>query len=226
LGYCPTLTSIPTRMSSSNPPGLESHGQLQVYSSGGTDEWLTFKKTKLYTNAYVMSEGKILLGFKKRGHGKYKYNGFGGKVEPGETVHDAAVRELKEEAGIDGDLTPCGTFLYGQEGLDHMFQIELFRVDSYGGEPIETDEMRPEWFEIEGGTADGGHELMDGGRVPIGQRPGIPWDKLWESDKYWFPLLLSRQNFVGRSDFARSVEDGVETLRLQRWWIGTKDNST
>ena len=85
--------------------------------------------------------------------------------------------------------------------------------------------MRPEWFEIEGGAADSGHERTDGG-IALGRRPEIPWEKLWESDKYWFPLLLSRQCFVGRSDFARSVEDGVETLRLQRWWFGAKNNST
>jgi hypothetical protein len=44
---------------------------------------------------------------------------------------------LQEESGIDGVLAPCGTYLYGQEGLDYLFQIELFRVDSYKGEPIE-----------------------------------------------------------------------------------------
>jgi hypothetical protein len=44
---------------SSNPPGLESYGKFQVYSSGGGNEWLNFDKTKLYTNAYVISGGKV-----------------------------------------------------------------------------------------------------------------------------------------------------------------------
>ena len=38
---------------------------------------------------------------KKRGFGAGKWNGFGGKVEPGETIVEAAVREVKEECGYD-----------------------------------------------------------------------------------------------------------------------------
>lgn len=40
--------------------------------------------------------GSVLLGWKKRGFGAFRYNGFGGKVEPGETVAAAAARELLE----------------------------------------------------------------------------------------------------------------------------------
>jgi len=40
----------------------------------------------------VRRERAILLGYKKRGFGAGKWNGFGGKVEIGETVEDAAKR--------------------------------------------------------------------------------------------------------------------------------------
>lgn len=51
---------------------------------------------KLYTLTIIKQESMVLLGFKKRGFGKGKINGFGGKVEKGETIHDAAIRwELK-----------------------------------------------------------------------------------------------------------------------------------
>ncbi|CAN0261386.1 unnamed protein product, partial [Ectocarpus fasciculatus] len=43
---------------------------------------------------------EILLGMKKRGFGEGKWNGFGGKVESGESVDEAAKRELMEEAGV------------------------------------------------------------------------------------------------------------------------------
>jgi len=190
------------------PPKLESYTGLKVYSVGGDNNWLSFDKTKLYTNAYVISDGKILLGFKKRGYGKHKYNGFGGKAEPGESAKQAATRELKEESGLDADPVHCGTLFYGQEGYEHIFQIELFRVDSYTGEPTDTDEMRPEWFALE----------------PEGDNsyPPIPWGKMWSSDKYWLPLVFTRQHFVARSDVTLSVEDGLDNFTLQRWWVGTK----
>jgi len=43
---------------------------------------------------------EILLGMKKRGFGKDKWNGFGGKIGEGETIEDAAKRELLEESGV------------------------------------------------------------------------------------------------------------------------------
>jgi 8-oxo-dGTP diphosphatase/2-hydroxy-dATP diphosphatase len=49
---------------------------------------------------HSVSSWRILLGMKKRGFGMGKWNGFGGKVEPAETVEDAALRELEEEAGL------------------------------------------------------------------------------------------------------------------------------
>ena len=58
------------------------------------------KKTKFYTLMFLINEGKILLGMKKRGFGAGKYNGFGGKVEAGETIAQAAVRETIEECGL------------------------------------------------------------------------------------------------------------------------------
>jgi 8-oxo-dGTP pyrophosphatase MutT (NUDIX family) len=40
------------------------------------------------------------LGFKKRGLGANRWNGFGGKVDINETIHDAAIREMEEESGL------------------------------------------------------------------------------------------------------------------------------
>ena len=47
---------------------------------------------KILTLAFVRRSGDILLGYKKRGFGAGKWNGFGGKVEIGETIEDAAKR--------------------------------------------------------------------------------------------------------------------------------------
>jgi 8-oxo-dGTP diphosphatase/2-hydroxy-dATP diphosphatase len=47
---------------------------------------------KMFTLAMVRKPNAILLGFKKRGFEKGKWNGFGGKVEKDETVAESAVR--------------------------------------------------------------------------------------------------------------------------------------
>jgi ADP-ribose pyrophosphatase YjhB (NUDIX family) len=43
----------------------------------------------------VERDGRLLLGLKKRGFGTGYYNGFGGKVEVGETIQQAAYREVR-----------------------------------------------------------------------------------------------------------------------------------
>ncbi len=50
------------------------------------------KKKKLYTLVFLVDDDRVLLGMKKRGFGAGKWNGFGGKVEPGETIEEAAIR--------------------------------------------------------------------------------------------------------------------------------------
>lgn len=47
---------------------------------------------KILTLVMVRKTNAILLGLKKRGFGKGKWNGFGGKVEENETVAEGAVR--------------------------------------------------------------------------------------------------------------------------------------
>ena len=47
---------------------------------------------KMLTLAMVRKTNSLLLGLKKKGFGEGKWNGFGGKVEKGETVSEGAVR--------------------------------------------------------------------------------------------------------------------------------------
>ena len=51
-------------------------------------------KTKLYTLALIRNNSDVLLGMKKRGFGVGRWNGFGGKVHPGESVEDGAKRSV------------------------------------------------------------------------------------------------------------------------------------
>jgi 8-oxo-dGTP pyrophosphatase MutT (NUDIX family) len=131
---------------------------------------------------------RVLLGLKKRGFGQGKYNGFGGKIADGEDARDAAVREVREECGLEvapADLVPAGrlTFLFPFcPEFDH--DVEVFRVATWRGEPRESDEMRPEWFLIE----------------------EIPYDRMWEDDGHWLPLVLDGAAVEAEFAFAADNE--------------------
>ncbi len=52
---------------------------------------------------YIFSGDEVLMLHRNTRPGDYhagKYNGLGGKLEPRESPHEAAVREVKEEAGL------------------------------------------------------------------------------------------------------------------------------
>lgn len=151
----------------------------------------------------------MLLGLKKRGFGKDKYNGFGGKVEEGETPLQAANRELNEEAGIEAPLKHAGTFLFLSEDVDWAFHIDIYRADSYTGTITETDEMKPEWFSI---ASENHHAPLDSPSF----YSHLPFDRMWEADRYWLPLLLSGHPFSGRADFVKVGESS----KPRRWWFG------
>ena len=63
---------------------------------------------KILTLVFLREDGRVLLGMKKRGFGAGKWNGFGGKVETGETITEAAVREVKEECGYIVNIEDLG----------------------------------------------------------------------------------------------------------------------
>ncbi|RPD56952.1 NUDIX-domain-containing protein [Lentinus tigrinus ALCF2SS1-7] len=214
------------------PPGLEYNGQLVETSNGGVSDWVAYKKVKLYTNAFViLNDAKVLLGYKKRGFGTGLWNGFGGKVDPGETPLQAAVRELEEEAGIEAPLEHCGVLFFVVDGADAAFHIDIFRADEYTGTVSETDEMRPEWFSVQKEllpltnpqtTADHDHDhaanpqaTEEEGPEPETEGlplPDIPLKQMWADDEFWMPLMFSRRFFVGRADF--DADD-----KMLKWWF-------
>lgn len=125
---------------------------------------------KILTLAIVVRDGRVCLGHKKRGFGRGWYNGFGGKVRHGEDVLAAAKRELDEEAGVSATVwEPRGTLTFTFKGQPDELMVHLFTVSDLTGEPVETGEMRPEWF-------------------AVGE---VPYHQMWPADRHWMPIVLA-----------------------------------
>lgn len=141
------------------------------------------------TLCYLIKENhrgkKLLLAMKKKGFGKGKWNGIGGtwKKEKGDrTITDTAIREVKEEISTEPKEIEKVAILnfnypYSQE---HNQDTYVFIVKKWQREPKETKEMRPEWFSLD----------------------RIPFDKMWDDDRFWLPLILEdkkiKANFIFR----------------------------
>ncbi|KAI8048055.1 NUDIX hydrolase domain-like protein [Gilbertella persicaria] len=150
-----------------------------------------FTSKKILTLVLTLNEKekKILLGMKKRGFGAGKFNGFGGKVEKGETIEQGAKRELMEECEIEAiDLEQKGLLAFTFENDPVALETHIFITRSFLGEPKETEEMKPQWFSFQ----------------------DIPFDQMWTDDRYWFPFLLDNKTFAGHFHFA---EDQKSVLK-------------
>lgn len=138
---------------------------------------------KVLTLCIIHKHPQILLGMKKRGFGEGRWNGFGGKVNEGESLIEAAKRELSEEAGIVVDkIEHMGVLDFSWKDKPEILEVNIFKAKDFEGEPSESEEMRPRWFHTN----------------------EIPFSEMWQDDKHWFPLFLKNKKFKGKFLFDES----------------------
>ena len=127
------------------------------------------------TLLFLKDQDQVLLIRKKRGHGAGKINGPGGKIDPGETPLQAALRETREETGIE---VPEATLMAEFRFLDLValqWYGYVFLADAWTGTPRETTEADPFW-------------------CPISE---LPFEQMWDDDRYWLPRLLAGERLRG-----------------------------
>jgi len=107
-------------------------------------------RPELCAGAVAVDHGLLLLVKRGTDPGKGLWSLPGGRVEAGESVVAAVVREFKEETGLEG---VCGSFVGWVErmGVDHHFVVMDFRVTVLeAGEPIAGgDALEARWVAFE-----------------------------------------------------------------------------
>jgi len=124
------------------------------------------------TLVYVRQDGRTLMLRKARGHQKGKWNGLGGKAEPGEMPEACAIREVREEAGLEvEELDYRGLIVFPRFDGTNDWYVWVYRATARG-EPRAGDEGELAWIEDDR-LAD--LELHEGDRVflPWLERPGL-----------------------------------------------------
>ncbi|MDR5684228.1 MAG: NUDIX domain-containing protein [Armatimonadota bacterium] len=130
------------------------------------------------TLCFIVRDGQVLLLRKAEGlWGSGKWNAPGGKLADGEDPCAGAVREVREETGLTvADPQPRGTlrFYFGQRP-EPAWVVYLFVARRFSGRLRPGEEGILQWH----------------------AQDALPYDQMWEDDRYWLPALLRGETVDG-----------------------------
>lgn len=122
----------------------------------------------------LLREDEVLLAMKKSGFDEGKWNGVGGKPNPGETIEETAVREAGEEIGVIpkkikrvAEINFHFPLVPQEKGWGQ--KVSVFTTTEWEGEPQEIEEMKPQWYKIK----------------------DIPYKEMWWDDEIWMPKVFN-----------------------------------
>lgn len=141
--------------------------------------WDLFTPGERAVITFILDGDQILLIDKKRGFGHGKVNGPGGRLEPGESPMQAAVRETREEVGLVITNLKELALLQFSFASGYMLQVTVFITRAYSGQLTETDEARPFWV----------------------HRDAVPYGRMWADDALWLPRVLAGEYVCGQFVF-------------------------
>jgi 8-oxo-dGTP diphosphatase len=151
--------------------------------------WIPRERANL---CFIVKDGRVLLIRKKRGLGAGKVNGPGGKIEPGETALESAIREVQEEICVTPMEIEERGMLHFQFADGYSLECAVFMAGDLEGDPTETVEAAPFWVSID----------------------AVPYDEMWADDRHWLPHVLAGGRFRGWFEF-----DGDTMLSRDVKWL-------
>lgn len=135
---------------------------------------------KLATLCYLKSDGKTLMIHRvKKANDIHegKWNGLGGKLEPGETPEECAIREIREESGLRVvDPRLCGFLTFPGFSNDEDWYVFVYVIRKFAGDLIVSPEGHLKW-------------------IPDGDLPALP---LWEGDRHFLKWMDEGKFFSGK----------------------------
>ena len=146
---------------------------------------------KIATLCYVRYDGKTLMIHRIKKQDDMhagKWNGLGGKLEPGETPEECAVREIREESGLlVSNLLLKGILTFPVFDSNEDWYTFVFLIRDFKGDLIDSQEGVLRWI--------GDSELLD--------------LELWEGDRIFIPWLDRPGFFSGKFVYVWKKNNGV-----------------
>jgi 8-oxo-dGTP diphosphatase len=133
------------------------------------------------TLCYVQKGGKTLMLHRHKKVGKIhddKWNGLGGKLEPGESPEECVIREVREESGLTIRKPALkGVLIFPSFDGEHDWLVFLYVARSFSGRPFKKSrEGHLQW-------------------VPTAKILEL---NLWEGDRHFLKHLSGKKFFSGK----------------------------
>lgn len=158
-------------------------------------DWDTWEPGMRATLMFIRVGDEVLLIEKQRGIGMGKVNGPGGKIDPGETPLECAIRETQEELCVTATgVKKMGELFFAMSDMPDI-HCHVFIADGYEGTPTQTPEAIPLWTQVS----------------------EIPYDRMWDDDRYWLGEMLEGRTFRGRFVFHEETILWREVLFGMEW---------
>lgn len=129
------------------------------------------------TLCYVTDGKRVLMLYRNKKENdihKGKYNGLGGKIEPGETPYECVIREVKEESGLTIEKPVLkGILIFPEFDGENSWNVFVYLAERFKGKVKHSSEGELIWIDIK----------------------NILKLNLWDGDRYFIKYVFKKNVF-------------------------------